>query len=150
MTTATKTTKQLSQPVIESQPDSARTHPTWSPGDVAHQGDLTFVCLATMPKSAKPRKDRQLADGNTVGSRHVLDGGKCFSVDGAEAVKAIKAATNGKIIVSDHKYIGPAFSGECRVTHPQHQHQVFPDNACTVVVFQRNMSAEETEQRAMD
>lgn len=124
-----------------------RRHETWSVGDKAHQGDLIFVALKKLPKSAKSRSDRQMAEGSTKGSRHILEGGKCFDCDAQELAKALKA--DAKMIV-DPKYIGPVFTGECVLTHPQHQHQAFPNHACTVVVYQRNLDADEREARVLD
>lgn len=126
------------------------TRATWSPGDGTEQGDLGFICLPRLPKSAKPRKNRQLAEGDTRGSRHILVGGKCYDVDASELIRMISEATSGKVLVGDAKYIGPVIAGECIVEHPQHAHEVFPDHPCTAVIFQRNLSSEEREQRARD
>lgn len=136
-------TQEVSGPVV-------RIHETWTCGDVAFQGDLIFICIGSMlPSSAKTRKNRQLADGNTQGSRHVLDGGECFDADKAEISKLIRLATKGKVPV-DQKYIGPIFTGDSFVRHPQHQDQGFPADTVTACVFQRNLDAEEREVRARD
>lgn len=136
-------------PLAETRGPIIRRHETWSAGDHAHQGDIIFVCIAGLPKSAKLRADRQLAQGTTIGSRHVLDGGECFDADPARVADAIYAATNGHIVV-DPRYIGPVFTGPATVTHPQHQDQAFPDVTVTACVYQRNMDAEEREVRARD
>ena len=140
-----------SKPVVpaleQRQPKAPHRHPAWMPGDVSHQGDLILVALTVLPKSAVLRHNRQLAEGATKGSRHVLIGGTVYDADKVEARKMLKA--DAKLDV-DERYIGPVFSGAAIVTHPEHAHQVFPEQVCTVVVYQRNLDAEEREQRARD
>lgn len=130
--------------------DAPHTHETWACGDVGLQGDLIFVGIGSLPKSAKPRKNRQLAEGNTQGSRHILSGGRCYECDTAEVAKLIKAATKTAV---DAKYIGPVFTTPCEVQHPEHGDHVWPKSLgkCFVaVVFQRSLDAEEREQRVQD
>lgn len=124
-----------------------RVHETFSPGDVADQGDLTIVGVAALPKSAKPRGNRQLAEGDTQGSRHVLVGGKLYDADPAECSEAIKAATGCDVPAM---YIGPVIEGPCTIEHPQHGHHTFPVGVVGVVKYQRNLDAEEREVRARD
>lgn len=148
MKTVTATRPIQSAPSIETaRPTEPRVHSTWQPGDVAHQGDLILVCVASRPKSAKPRENRQLADGDTKGSRHFAVGGKVYTADPAECAALVKAATGKEIAAS---YMGPCLSGAVEVVHPEHQHQHFPDHDCTVIVYQRNLDAEEREIRARD
>lgn len=125
---------------------------TFAPGDVSHQGDLILVCLSAMPMSATPRANRQLADGNTQGSRHVLDRGEVFDCDAAEVVRSIKAATGASV---DAKYVGPVFRSPSDptphdLTHPEHGHQGFAAGCVVAVVYQRNLDAEERERRTVD
>lgn len=142
-------TSRIAAPPSEQSGPIIRQHGTWSVGDHAHQGDIILVCIESLPKSAKPRTDRQLAIGTTVGSRHVLEGGACYEADAAEVVRAIKAATKGRVDC-DPKYAGPIFTGEAFVRHPQHQDQGFPADTVTAVIYQRNLDAEEREVRAID
>lgn len=123
-----------------------RRHDAATPGDAALQGDLIFIVLESLPKSAKARKDRQLAEGDTMGSRHVVDGGKVYDCDAAEVAKEINRLT-GKSVDAD--FIGPVFVGGT-VMHPQHEHHVFPSDCIVAVVFQRNVDAERRIQRAKD
>jgi hypothetical protein len=121
-------------------------------GDVSHQGDLTIVRIASLPSTAKPRKERQLAEGNTQGSRHVLERGKVYSADPNEIGRLIRAATKCEV---DLQYLGPVFVSpkdptENDLTHPEHGHQGFPAGAVCAVVFQRNLDSEEREQRTRD
>jgi len=119
---------------------------------VSHQGDLILVAIAKLPKSAKPRKNRQLADGDTQGSRHVLERGEVFDCKASEVVKAIKAATGCDV---DKKYVGPVFRSPEEptandLTHPEHGNQGFPAGCVIAVVYQRNLDAEERERRTRD
>lgn len=121
-------------------------------GDASHQGDLTIVRIASLPASAKPRRERQLAEGNTQGSRHVLARGEVFDADAREVARMIRAATKCEI---DERYIGPVFVSPADptpndLTHPEHGHQGFPAGAVCAVVFQRNLDSEEREQRTQD
>lgn len=150
MTTKTLTGSTTQAPTMEQQrPHAKRVHDAWSPGDVAHQGDLIIVALGALPKSAKPRTNRQLAEGDSRGSRHELVGGECYDADPKELAGLIASATGGKVKV-DPKYVGACFSGAAVIDHPQHAAQEFPDQPCSVVVFQRNLDAEEREQRQQD
>lgn len=127
--------------------DAPRTFDAWQCGDVAAQGDLNIVCIGQLPKSAKPRANRQLADGQTMGSRHVVEGGRVFDADADELVGLVKAATGQDV---QARYMGPVFTGPATLTHPEHGHHVYPHECINVVVYQRVLDAEEREQRARD
>lgn len=121
-------------------------------GDVAHQGDLIVVGIARLPASAKPRENRQLVEGSTQGSRHVLERGQVFDADASDVARLILAATK---CVVDNRYIGPVFVSPPDPTphdlrHPEHGHQGFPPQQVCAVVYQRNLDAEEREQRSLD
>ena len=121
-------------------------------GDVSHQGDIILVRISGLPKSAKPRENRQLAEGDTQGSRHVMTRGKVYSADPTEIARLIKSATNVDV---DGKYVGPVFVSpedptENDLTHPEHGHQGFPAGAVCAVVFQRNLDQDEMEARVRD
>lgn len=144
MPVAVKSTK------TNSAPTPIRVHSAWVAGDVAHQGDLTLIGISAVPAGVKVRVNRQIAEGNTKGSRHVVLGGTCFDCDNPDAVaKLVSKATKGRVC-PDARYIGPVFSGPCTLEHPQHQHQTFPADCVVVAVYQRNMDAEEREIRAKD
>lgn len=155
-TKAPKSTKP-SKPVKTAIPeniinDAPKLHSTFEVGDVAHQGDVMFVAIAELPKSAKVRVNRQLADGNTQGSRHVLERGDVYDCVVAETAKAIKDATGctvtedciGPVIVS------PAAPTENDVSHPEHGNQGFPAGTICAIVYQRNQDALERAQRTRD
>lgn len=150
MKTATAIPAQSSSaPSVETSRVPCIDHPTWAVGDCCHQGDLILVCIDP-PKALTRRKNRQLAEGETKGSRHVVVGGEVFDSNENEMVKNIAKVTNGRVTILDPKYIGPVFYGPCVVEHPEHQHHGFPAGTFTAVVFQRNVDAEERERRAID
>ena len=121
-------------------------------GDVSHQGDIMIVGIASLPKSAKPRDNRQLADGTTQGSRHVLDRGDVYDCASDDVVAAIAAATGCMV---DPDYVGPVFVSpvdptENDLTHPEHGNQGFPACQVCAVVYQRTVDAEQRIQRLRD
>lgn len=148
--TKTKTAaKTLPESIVN---DAPKLHPSFEVGDVAHQGDLIIVAIAALPKSAKPRANRQLAEGNTQGSRHILKRGEVYDCAAAEVAKAIKSATGCTVA---EQYIGPVFVSPKRptkndLTHPEHGNQGFPAGAVCAVVYQRNLDQEQREQRTRD
>lgn len=132
--------------------DDPKLHATFEPGDVAHQGDLIIVCIHELPKSAKPRANRQLAEGSTQGSRHVLERGDVYDCDPIEVARAIKIANKATV---ETQYIGPVFVSpaaptEDDLTHPEHGNQGFSPRAVCAVVYQRNLDAEERAARVAD
>lgn len=157
MTTKTKTAGRRGrrvEPAPRKAPEgimnnATRTFTDFPVGEVSHQGDIIIVSIAGVPAGAKPRKNRQLAEGNTQGSRHVLDRGEVFDCNAAEVSHAIHRATGGKGN-PDAKYIGPVFKGPAYLSHPEHGHQEFPAGATCAVVYQRNLDAEEREARVQD
>ena len=119
---------------------------------VSHQGDLTLVALPKLPKSAKPRKNRQLAEGTSKGSRHVMTRGAVYDADPKEIVKSAKAAY--KVEVGE-QYVGPVIVSpenptENDLTHPEHGNQGFPAGTICAVIFQRNLDTEQREARVWD
>jgi hypothetical protein len=132
--------------------DESHLHSSFEVGDVAHQGDLIIVGISGLPASACPRKNRQLADGDTQGSRHVLERGDLFDADSRETARMINAATGCEV---DSKYVGPVFISPENptaddLTHPEHGNQGFPGSRVCAVVFQRNLEAEKREARVLD
>jgi hypothetical protein len=133
--------------------NAPKLHASFEPGDVAHQGDLIFVAIHSLPASAKPRANRQLADGSTQGSRHVMTRGAIYDCSPDEVVAAIKKVRPSSVVTD--KFIGPVFVSpdsptENDLTHPEHGHHGFPAGAVCAVVVQRNLDSEEREQRAAD
>lgn len=119
----------------------------WQPGECASQGDLYIVCLASLPERAKPRKNKQMADGDTQGSRHILTKGKAFDCDTAEVARLIESATKCRI---DPKYIGPVFKGPAYLAHPEHGDQQWTGKCVNAVIYQRALDSEERERRVVD
>ena len=132
--------------------DEAKLHATFEPGDVSHQGDLVIVAIRSLPASAKPRSNRQLADGATQGSRHVLERGDVYDASPAEVSELILAATGLRI---DQRYVGPVFVSPAQPTandlsHVEHGNQGFPPKTICAVVYQRSLDQEEREMRVAD
>lgn len=150
----TKTKKpKIKEPRERIANDAPKLHATFEPGDVAHQGDLIVVCIGKLPKSARPRKDRQLAEGSTQGSRHVLERGDVYDAPASEIADLIRVATGS--VIEDSAFLGPVFVSPADptaddLTHPEHGHQGFPAGAVCAVVYQRNLDSEEREQRTKD
>lgn len=150
-------TKKLAEPQERIANDDSKLHEVFGIGEVSHQGDLIIVCIETLPKSSRPRTNRQLADGDTQGSRHVMTRGDVFDAD-PEAVASLilKATTKaGCPCHVDPKYIGPVFVSPADPTsddldHPEHGNQGFPAGTVCAIVYQRNLDAEEREVRTRD
>lgn len=115
------------------------------------QGDLYIIRIASLPASAKPRQDRQLAEGNTRGSRHVLSVGECFDAVPQEVADLLnKHVMNANV---QDRYIGPVFrtrEGVATIEHPEHGDHRYEGDMTCVVVYQRALDAEEREARVAD
>lgn len=133
--------------------DAPRLFESFEVGDVSHQGDVIFVRIAKLPQQITQRANRQLADGNTQGSRHILTPrAKLYDAVPAELSQMIREATGANV---EQQYIGPVFVSPDEptahdVTHPEHGHQGFPAGAVIACVFQRSLDAEERARRVMD
>lgn len=153
MTSTKPSIAPVSAPELEQVVNNApRLFDVFEVGYRSHQGDLIIIRIASLPPSARPRENRQLAEGTTQGSRHILARGTPYDCDAAEVAEAIKSAT--KRMVAE-QYIGPVFVSpdaptENDLTHPEHGDQGFPAGAVCAVVYQRNLDAEERERRILD
>ena len=121
-------------------------------GTVFHQGDLIGVSIGSLPKSAKPRANRQLADGDTQGSRHILTRGEVFDCDANEVAALIKKANGCQV---EARYIGPVYRSpdnptENDLQHPEHGDIGVGAGCIVAIVTQRNLDALEREQRVRD
>jgi hypothetical protein len=111
---------------------------TASIGDVVRQGDLYLVCIEELPADGR-RAPRQLAPGNTQGSRHCAEG-ECsvyMPKSPAAVAKLIGTACHGAEV--PEQLVGPLVEciGETTITHPEHGHRMLPAGSVWVVVFQR-------------
>jgi hypothetical protein len=108
--------------------DAAKTETIGSPsiGDVVRQGDLYLVNIESLP-AGKKLEDRQLAEGNTQGSRHIVQGD----------VTLVSPDTAHPGI--DRVLCGPAFycNEAAEVTHPEHGNKILPKDTTWRVTFQR-------------
>lgn len=132
--------------------DAPRFIASFQPGDVSAQGDLLIVCLPKLPESAKPRINRQLAEGSTQGSRHILERGDVYDCDASRVAAMIRKLLGVEIATA---YLGPVFVSPANptandLTHPEHGNQGFQAGAVCAVVYQRSLDAEEREARVRD
>ena len=132
--------------------DAPRLFDVFEVGDRSHQGDIIIIRIAALPASAKIRQNRQIAEGTTQGSRHILARGTVYNCDRDEVARAIESATKRNVAMD---YIGPVFVSPANptkndLTHPEHGNQGFPAGAVCAVVYQRNMDAEQRERRVQD
>lgn len=152
--TKTKTRTKSPAPVPESIVNDAPrtfTDSDFPVGTAAHQGDLILVRIVELPQSVKTRANRQLADGTTQGSRHVVKRGEVFDADPVEVAKAIKAVCPKASV--EARYVGPVFRtirGKADLTHPEHGNHLYREDMVIATVFQRNLDAEEREHRTVD
>lgn len=114
-----------------------------SVGDVVRQGDLYLVCLASLPES-KDAATRQLAPGETQGSRHIVDG-DCRVVepiDRSAVANEIARVVKGASV--PEQLVGPLVEcrGETTVTHPEHGHKILPAGTTWATVYQRAYAEE--------
>lgn len=116
---------------------------TASIGDVVRQGDLYLVCLESLPPGTKTR--RQLAPGESQGSRHVAEGECCVyqPKEPGAVSRLIATLSRGAVQVPD-ALIGPLVEchGETTITHPEHGHRVLPAGSTWAVVYQRAYAEE--------
>ncbi len=151
MKTKTKTRVVFHERIVNDAPRTF-TEADFPVGTVAHQGDVMLVRIAALPQSATPRKNRQLAIGNTQGARHMLKAGEVYDCEPSDVVAAIKAACRATI---QPQYIGPviqAVGGKASVVHPEHGNLHFrmDEESTFACVYQRNLDAEEREQPTQD
>lgn len=107
------------------------------PGFHLRQGDvkLTFVCDAENAEvtDLKVTQERQLAIGETKGSRHILEG------DATIYARENDDGFTGPMIVTN--------KARAIVTHPEHRHYVLPADTCWSVEYAKD---EATKQRVQD
>ena len=98
-----------------------------APGEAIRQGDLYLISIPPYANPGKGSGTRQLAPGETQGSRHIVEGD----------VDVITVTTKDPLI-------GPVVVGKSRftLTHPEHAHFSMPAG-CYQVRYQRDYAAEE-------
>jgi hypothetical protein len=115
---------------------------TASVGDVVRQGDLYLVCLESLPPGTKTR--RQLAPGETQGSRHVAEGDcEVYQPREPAAVsRLVGVACRGADVPAE--LVGPIVEchGDTTITHPEHGHRILPGGTVWAVVYQRAYAEE--------
>lgn len=100
-------------------------------GDVVRQGDVYIMSIPNLP-TGQVSENRQLAEGDTQGSRHILTG-KVNIVD-----KVTSIVKNHDGVAINAALVGPAFEcvSDVTETHPEHAHKVLPAGTCWQVVYQ--------------
>jgi hypothetical protein len=150
MLTAISTKLSQSEAIVNDSPRTF-TEADFPVGTVAHQGDVILVRIASLPLSARPRKIRQLAIGDTQGSRHILKKGMAYDCSPADVSAAIAAVCAGVHVAA--AYCGPVFcakNGIADLVHPEHGNHHYRGDMTIAVVYQRNLDSEEREQRVQD
>lgn len=120
--------------------------------DVVRQGDIYILPLSKLPPCLKNRASRQLADGDTQGSRHVLAGdAEMFDPQYTGDVAAFIGSEYPGVQLREYQ-IGPVFlaKGPVTVEHPEHGHRTLTEPGAYAVVFQRSLTADDREERARD
>src|SRR5437868_2165641 len=108
------------------------------PGDAVRQGDVYLVGLDEMPTITGKSETRQLAPGDTQGSRHVAEG-DCDVLTASERdclriLNRLIPETRGQQL-----FFGPIIvaRGPVMVAHPEHGDRTLPGEATYAVVYQR-------------
>lgn len=110
-----------------------------SQGDAVRQGDVYLVCLGDdfkAPEGYTEIEERQLAPGETQGSRHILDGD--VTVWAQNPVRSLPNVPN-KIKELHDALIGPSFrcNTDSTVTHPEHGDKILPAGTSWGVTYRR-------------
>lgn len=117
-------------------------------GENVDQGDVKIVRIKSLPKNRTVRQNRQIAEGSTQGSRHVLEVGDLYDSPPEDVAAAIKEACGIEI---GTQYCGPVFAtknGCADLTHPEHGNHCYRgENMSFASVYQRNLDAEEMQER---
>lgn len=105
--------------------------------DVVRQGDVYIMNIASLPLG-QTSENRQLAEGDTQGSRHILTG----KVNIIDKVTCVVKNLDGVAI--HPTLVGPAFEcvSDVTETHPEHGHKILPAGTCWQVVFQQSLAEE--------
>lgn len=113
-----------------------------SVGDVVRQGDLYLVCLESLPEGVKHK--RQLAPGNSQGSRHIAEGKCSVYWPKSPVAVALLIARASNIDAPPTELIGPMVEciGETTIAHPEHGHRILPEGTSWAIVYQRAFAEE--------
>lgn len=111
-----------------------RRHPEMQIGQVGHQGDVYIHRIAKAPAAwlTEVSEHRQVAVGDTIGSRHIADGPKLRVLWPASREAAVKDCPIRGFIdtlgLGAEFCLGPIVesSEPWALTHPEHAHHEFP------------------------
>lgn len=147
--TASKAYKEVVSAVEKIKNDDHAAIATMSAGDVLRQGDIYIVALDKPIPYGQISHSRQLAPGDTQGSRHVAEGDcEIFLVGEHKAIATLNRlipATKGQQL-----FIGPMIHarGDVRITHPEHGDRTIPGDCSYLVTYQKAFA--ETVRRQAD
>lgn len=100
------------------------------PGATIRQGDVSLIAVeAGAADGLRAIRERQLAPGDTQGSRHVAEG---------DVTVFARRSTNP--LVGPLLRVGP---GGCTVTHPEHRHYRLPAGTTWGVTYSRDLAQKE-------
>lgn len=127
--TATETFKKIEEKAVISKPFT-RHISEMNIGNVIRQGDIYVEKVDDNHHHASDKAMRQLAIGNTQGSRHIADGDvEIFS-------PSEKSPLVGPVVKAQSRWI---------LTHPEHGHFSLPAG-CYQVRYQRDYASERAEE----
>lgn len=114
---AAETFADITKAADEAAINSARVVHQMDVGRVVRQGDIYIHRVADDHKAGEKVESRQLAVGNTTGSRHV-----------AEAPASVYVGTTLPSWCEPRAFLGPciAATGRFTVSHPEHAHVELP------------------------
>lgn len=120
----------------------AATIETVSAGDVVRQGDVYVIALDSIPAMASAYPGRQLAPGNTQGSRHTAQG-ECELFT---PVEQLTLGILGRLIPASkgqQHFLGPVVKAAApwTIAHPEHGDRTLPAGTY-LVTYQRAWAQE--------
>ena len=86
------------------------------PGQVIRQGDIYLLCVEKSHPVGEQTLNRQLAPGNSMGSRHCIEGNVNLYI-GVKAPEWCKSNLVGPVIVARERF---------KLVHPEHAHFDMP------------------------
>ena len=137
---------------VSHQHDESRSHFEKAPArhinkialnEYVRQGDLYITAVESSHPHGREIQNRQLADGNTMGSRHIVESSECHIYTGTtQSNRWINLGPNDKVLLA------PFIKSdkEIHISHPQHSDFHLPAG-CYQVTVQMDAA---TKQRVAD
>lgn len=103
---------------------------------VIHQGDVYLHPVADdHPRGKAMPGERQVAVGNTIGSRHLAEGENVKLFEGKKLPPGFSTPEWAKELTQEQIngiFLGPVVTGATRLSHPEHAHHCFPEGTYQV------------------